>query len=409
MFDSLPSTSQDAVPSVTAQGFPVRLLKGPLGGYNSGLLRRPDDELWLLSRVFEFEPIFRSKLVWQRVLAKNDERGLGVEPLGELRIPRTPGNLTELSNAEDARIVVGPDGAIWIVFTEAIYDAPPWKVRMRVARIAPGGDMFSAELRPMIRFGRNGLEDAGAHNSEKNWQLFFVGERMFFSYRPYPHETFEVNPETMEVLGKWDAKTVQDYVWQYGPLSGGTPPMHWRGAFVSFYHGSLPHPTKRRRYFMGAYTFEPHPPFRVLEITPPLLRGSLNDDQSMDPPNHPGLPIVVFPVGLIPAGDDRDRVLVALGVNDSYDALAEFNLAALPWVRVDTLKEPQTFYFFTNDTTFPPRANQIRFLDWEEVEGGGVLATMNPVAMEDCRTRAGCREITKGDYDELTGRSVGVI
>ncbi len=401
--ENLTSKTKDAVPSVTAQGYPVRLLKGALGGYNSGLLNFPIvDDLLLLSRVWEFEPRLRCKLIWQRVLPSDNAQGYGVEPVGELRIP-------EIFNAEDARLVRGPDGTIWIVFTEAIYDPPPFKVRMRVARIRGYADLLDgAELMPIIRFGRNGLTGP-EHNSEKNWQLFFVGTRMFFSYRPYPHQTFEVDPETMEVLGQWDAKTVQEWVWQYGPLSGGTPPMPWRGAMVSFYHGFMPHPTKRRRYFMGAFTFEPQPPFRVLEITPPLMRGSLNDPQSMDPPNHPGLPICVFPVGLIPEGDGPDKVIVSLGVNDSYDALAEFNLASLPWVRVDTLKEPQTFYFFTADTTLPPRANQARFLEWEEVEGGGVLATINPVAMEDCRTRAGCREITKQAYLDLTGRNAEVI
>ncbi len=391
------STQKDAVPSVTAQGYPVRLLNGPIGGYNSGMLRQPNGELWLLSRVFEFEPRFRSKLVWQRVR----EDSATVEPLGELHIP----GLTEISNAEDARVVRGPDDTIWIVFTEAIYDRPPWKVRMRVALIQAGHSMFEAELKPMIRFGANGNDNG----SEKNWQLFFIGQRMFFSYRPYPHSVIEVKPATMEVIGTWDAKTVQDWVWQYGPLSGGTPPIPWRGAMVSFYHGSMPHPTKRRRYFMGAYTFEAKPPFRVLEVTPPLLRGSLNDPQSMDPPNHPGLPIVVFPVGLIPDPTIPDRVIVSMGVNDSYDALGDFNLSALPWVNVETLKTPKTFYFFTTEPALPPRANQIRFLEWELVEGGGCLATINPVAIEDCRTRINCREITEAEYMERTDRNASTI
>src|SRR5690242_19458957 len=97
----------DAVPSVIDQGFPVCLLKGPLGGYNSGLLEREDGQLWLLSRVFEFEPVFRSKLVWQRVLQQHGaEQKFNVEPLGELKIPKGgEAGLTELSNAEDARVV----------------------------------------------------------------------------------------------------------------------------------------------------------------------------------------------------------------------------------------------------------------------------------------------------------------
>jgi hypothetical protein len=391
------SIKKDAVPSVTAQGFKVQILKGAIGGYNSGLLRQSNGDLWLLSRVFEFEPRFRSKLVWQQI--DPDTHTLTV--LGELRIP----GLTETSNAEDARIVRGPDDTIWIVFTEAIYDRPPWKVRMRVARIGPGCSLFEAELKPMIRYGGNGTDNG----SEKNWQLFFIGERMFFSYRPYPHSVIEVQPATMEVIGTWDAQTVQNWVWQYGPLSGGTPPIPWRGSLVSFYHGSMPHPTKRRRYFMGAFTFEAKPPFRILEVTPPLLRGSLNDPQSMDPPNHPGLPIVVFPVGLLNDPTIPDRVIVSMGVNDSYDALGEFNLSALPWVSVESLKAPKTFYFATTEPALPPRANQVTFLEWELIDGGGVLATMNPVAIEDCRTRANCREIAEKEYMDLSGRNASVI
>lgn len=396
---------KDTVPSVTKQGYPVRIISNPIGGYNSGVIEHMG-ELLFLSRAFIWEPTLRSKLIWQSLVPGENR----AEPLGDLEIP----GLHELGNAEDARVVRGPDGTIWIVFTEAIYDKQPWKVRMRVARIRQGAPLFTAELMPMIKFGMNGVE--AELGSEKNWQLFFIGTRMFFSYKPYPHQVIEVHPESMDVIGAWNALSVQEWAWQYGYLSGGTPPIPWRGVMLSFYHGSMPHPKKRRRYFLGAFTFEPKPPFRVLEITPPLLRGSLNDAQSMDPPNHPGLPIVVFPMAAILTDVLTDTCTVSMGINDSYDALAQFKLTSLPWQSVRSMKAPRPFYFFTTDPSTPVRANQprlpehARFIQWEEVEGGGVVITDNPIACEDCRTAGpAIKEITADTYHALKGTGFSVV
>ena len=145
--------------------------------------------------------------------------------------------------------------------------------------------------------------------------------RMIYSIAP--HEVVAVSREG-KVVEKWRTESTLPLPWKHGTPRGGTPPVRIQrpGAepeYLSFFHSSIPWSKSawsKRRYLMGAYTFEARAPYRVTAMTPePLLAGSEAD------PMLPWSPLVVFPSGLLDVGE---HLLVSLGVND----------AACAWIKV---------------------------------------------------------------------------
>lgn len=151
---------------------------------------------------------------------------------------------------------------------------------------------------------------------EKNWLWFDHNGELHFVYSTKPHSvvrTSQFQPvETYQTDG---------FSWKFGPPRGGTPPIYVPedDLYWSFFHSSLDiHPkiVPRRRYYMGAYAFEPWPPFRVKMATvQPLLRGSEDD------PREPSAPLCVFPCGTFL---DQGVWTVSFGVND----------CACGWIRI---------------------------------------------------------------------------
>src|SRR6266404_557243 len=104
-------------------------------------------------------------------------------------------------------------------------------------------------------------------------------------------------------------------------IRGGSPPVMAEGEYWTFFHSSMPWVPGKRRYFMGAYAFEPHAPFRVTKITGgPLLVGNYRD------PWKEGVPLVVFPGGAI---YHDGKWFVTLGLNDLKCAWIEIPHDAL--------------------------------------------------------------------------------
>lgn len=168
-------------------------------------------------------------------------------------------------------------------------------------------------------YGKNGRNPHWSSGNEKNWAWFEHAGRLCFVYQHHPHVVVEtdgprvITHHSTEHSGKWNR----------GEIRGGTNPVRIGDEYLAFYHSSMPWKTipkygERRRYFMGAYTFEAKAPFKVTRITrEPLLTGSEFD------PVIPGSPAVVFPCGLViePSGS----LYCTYGVND----------CALGWVRME--------------------------------------------------------------------------
>lgn len=333
------------------------------------------------------------KLAWHKQTGAAE--GENLQLVTEIDIP----GFDPDGHAEDPRIILAPNKDIYITFVHAT-DDPKRPPCVRLARIRAGAPIDKAELLPLIEYEGNGT----VGHPQKNWQFFFQGEKLFCVYWTYPHRVLEIDPEAGKVLNEWNTHDDKKFAWQWGPLSGGTPPVPWQGKMLSFYHGFMPHPIRRRRYYMGAYTFRAEAPFDILEISRPLLRGSMNDPTNFEPPNHAGLPLVVFPCGLLPEVGDPDQMLVSMGVNDSYCAIGTFDMRNIELQSVEEMRDPKTFYFFSPDISIPLRASQIRTLPWTVSPRGfgGVIATQNPMVIDDCITR-GAVEISKDFHDTLMG------
>jgi len=138
-------------------------------------------------------------------------------------------------------------------------------------------------------YGHNGYALGKDTGAEKNWLWFFHGEQLHMEYQASPHIVCRFSLD-----GKFEQeyKTEANLSWDYGVIRGGTPPVLVGNEYLTFFHSRLKLEEHHWRYYMGAYTFESQPPFRIIRMTTePLLAGSSDDIES------PSKPLVVFPCG----------------------------------------------------------------------------------------------------------------
>ena len=115
------------------------------------------------------------------------------------------------------------------------------------------------------------------------------------------------------------------FKWAYGSIKGGTTPLVYGNHLLSFFHSTLDNepPPYRRRYYIGAVTFENTPPFAVVSVSKePILFGSEVDDSSeieRSACSH-RKEKVVFPVGS--AWASPDAAWLSYGVNDCQCAIS---------------------------------------------------------------------------------------
>lgn len=244
-----------------------------------------------------------------------------------------PYSKQQASRAHDPRLVVDPtSGHLMVVYSNLFALALPSKGKPRMvqtrrmflsrvdfARNASSGaniPVLDAELggpQVISRFdlGTKALE-------QKNWVPFeHEGETMFVQTME-PHQVVTLRHESLTELTA-DVLHVsrQQLGWEWGELRGGTPAvllppsLTAAGAvgpdLLAFFHSSRSMRSAHsdgaavQHYFMGAYTFEANPPFRVTRISrEPVFAPGMYD------PSHPGLqhktykPIrCVFPTGLL--------------------------------------------------------------------------------------------------------------
>ena len=167
---------------------------------------------------------------------------------------------------------------------------------------------LQCQLRLDPVYGNNFMQARVNEGHEKNWLFFPHDGTPHFIYSTEPHTVLRCDPR-MGIQEKYETWE-KNPMWKHGHVRGGTPPVLVDGQYWSFFHSSMPWTIEKRRYHMGAYSFEAKPPFRITSMTSlPLLSGSNQD------PWYPALPLVVFPGGAI---HDREtgNWTVVLGVND---------------------------------------------------------------------------------------------
>jgi len=156
-------------------------------------------------------------------------------------------------------------------------------------------------------FGGNGQDVLSNTKTEKNWTWFSHNNRLHCVYTMNPHEVVEIN-ELGEPISRYITYSDILNQWPYGECRMGSNPILIDDLYFNFFHSSLPWKRGKRRYFMGAYTFESTPPFRIVQvIQDPILTGSEFDINNLDSP------LVVFPCGAV---FQSDNWLVTFGIND---------------------------------------------------------------------------------------------
>jgi predicted GH43/DUF377 family glycosyl hydrolase len=336
------------IPSITAQGLPVRIIDprelGPEGSssLNPGLTRH------------------RGTLL----MAYRHRHAVGAAPttrLGQMRDAASFDVTKELLSgtpelwSEDPRLLTH-DGELYCSYIQVRPPPPPEPTdfefmrtetdeakrlafigqrmteflakssfQQRFARL--GADL-EVEARWVPRFGKNEAWQ------EKNWQFFSTPAGIAFVYSIVP---FVVARLDLADGGAAEVSRDERRVFELDPLQvstgpvltrsaprGCSPAVRWGDEYVALYHTHVLDPWCVRRYAMGAYTFSAAPPYRILRRSrEPLLRASDHDPLA---PDDPWKMRVVFPAGLVRVDAGW---LVSVGVNDCRCALVELSDEAL--------------------------------------------------------------------------------
>jgi predicted GH43/DUF377 family glycosyl hydrolase len=107
--------------------------------------------------------------------------------------------------------------------------------------------------------------------------------------------------------------------WETGRVGAGTPPLRVADGWLEIYHGNRQptQPGQVGAYSTGALLLDPHDPARLLRRA-----ASSIFEPTADFERHGFVPDVVFPTGIVEAGDSY---LIYYGAADSCTAVVEFN------------------------------------------------------------------------------------
>jgi predicted GH43/DUF377 family glycosyl hydrolase len=309
---------------------------------------------------------------------------------------------------EDPRLFIFR-GRLHVAFTETQFHGNrPYTCVMKYARLRRTRGRLAIERVFWPRYGRND----GSHQ-EKNWQFFEAAPgRLHVIYEAAPHTVFEIGPDGETVVDVTIDKASR-VRWPWGTIRGGTPPIRLPdGSWLTIFHSSSPHPFPPhwRRYYAGAYTFLPEPPYTITSISQkPILTGSEEDGHAYDPRNVDSWkPFVVFPSGAIVKGGS---IFVSYGVNDHLSVVGEHkdlflgSPAFTDW-------GPKFFFVENGNTPIRIHVQEDRppeWIRWESVRNGGragvcpgVLQVSDPrVALHIAETTPGLTEISAEQYRSL--------
>jgi len=155
---------------------------------------------------------------------------------------------------------------------------------------------------------------------EKNWIFFAHGRRLNFIYHAGRgwHEIYAMSRGG--AAPAWRSRNRMN--WQWGEIRGGTNAVLADGQYWTFFHSQHRYP-REWRYFMGAYSFEARPPFRITAYTPMPLYTPPAPSQS-----HLPLDVkhVIFPSGLLKVGEEW---LIFSGYNDERVVVSRISHAKL--------------------------------------------------------------------------------
>jgi len=273
--------------------------------FNPGLAR-VRGKLQLFTREFQYgaEAIdgeLTSDKKSRTVIWEIEERSMTVKNLPS--VPREPRRFVNEQFEDPRAMVVGDE--VFVSFATWVR-TKDWKIRQSLVKL----DWDREELEVLVEpdFGGNHPNPQSATGHEKNWMWFVHEEEWHCVYAPSPQLVFKLNSK-FQMAKSWRSK--EKMSWSYGEPRGGTPPVRLNeNEYVSFFHSALMWRGAKRRYYMGAYTFEAKAPFEVKRMTKkPLLVGSERDFRAWESP------LVIFPEGHVYENEEH---LVTFGVNDEH-------------------------------------------------------------------------------------------
>lgn len=222
------------------------------------------------------------------------------EPIAEPQILDFRRGLNTPSRAADARLIkVGE--RLYIVYE----DNTDLKItrggfRVYVGEIHQEGDRFTVEnIHCLSKF-----PGANPDKREKSWVPFDYQGTLLLAYTLEPHRIFR--PHFEECFAYSITDTALN--WEYGIVRGGTPALEVDGQYLSFFHSVQEMETVHSRnqkslhYFMGAYTFNLQPPFKIERIScEPIIAKGFYRHSGFAPFWHPVR--AIFPCGYVVQGD----------------------------------------------------------------------------------------------------------
>lgn len=177
----------------------------------------------------------------------------------------------------------------------------------------------------VVNFGKN-INKASKVNTkgaaEKNWTPFsgFGGLRFLYTINPLVVVDYDSKEDQAKEISRTEVNL--DF-WKWGDfLAGSTPLIRYKGEWLGFFHSYLNEQDfNRRRYFVGAFTINEHPPYKITRISrEPIMRAEMDYDHDLRWAEQGWLPNVVFPCGLIKRDD---RFYMSYGWQDCRCKIAE--------------------------------------------------------------------------------------
>lgn len=203
------------------------------------------------------------------------------------------------SRAEDARLISVKD-TLYIVYSDN-RDEKITKggFRVYIAKLqVNGNDIYNTNIDILTDY-------PGESNTirEKNWVPFIFQDNLLLAYSLDPHVIFQHTPGTNHC--DLFATSKSPINWNWGILRGGTPAMELdEGYYFGFFHSSIKMATQHSQgkdilhYFMGAYTFDLKPPFKIRMMSPePIIDEGFYSGEIYKPYWHPVR--AIFPGGFI--------------------------------------------------------------------------------------------------------------
>lgn len=211
--------------------------------------------------------------------------------------------MAEEDNAEDPRLCLA-GGKLWLLYSRVRNAGQRgWHVVQCLRWIDPWTRDLGPEIAP--RWGRN-HEDC-----EKNWTPFEHQHRLHLHYGP-------------QIGGVWDVEAGREVVpigsrplaWPWGYFSGRSQGIAWGDEWLCVGGGGIPHASRGKRYFLGAWTIS-RESLQIARVGRRPWVWASDDDPALPCPRSAAYnPCVVFTGGAVVMGGTS--LLVPVGVHDSW-------------------------------------------------------------------------------------------